>query len=699
MSPSERQEPRGGTLSERAQAVAQVEPHEVEGMRPDEIRKLVHELQVHQIELELQNEELRRAQLELQDSRDQYADLYDFAPVGYVTLDDQGIIHAANLTAATLLGVDRSCLAGEPLSDFISPQDQDVYHQHRRQMRAGTQPARCEVRLAPTDIGESAVELQTVAFQDAYQRIHGCRTALLDISARKRAAEVLRSNEEKYRAIVENIGIGVALISPNMEILELNRQMRTWFPKVDPDQHPICYRALNCPARDGICEYCPTCKTLQDGQVHEALTETPQEGGIRRYRVVSSAIHDGNGAVVAAIEMVEDVTERMTLQTRLIQAQKMEAVGQLSAGVAHDFNNSLMAILGYTEAARMRLNAGREVGQCLDGIIAVVNQATGVTKGLLTLSRDTPPDVAPVDVGRLIQDSSRMLQRMLPATIEMTAEAAESDELWIRADAVQLNQVLMNVVLNARDAMPDGGRLRIQVLQDPPESADAWTAIATHGLGVVTVVVTDTGAGMPAEVLARVCDPFFTTKPRGRGTGLGMSIVHGIVESHQGQLQVDSEEGRGTRVVVRFPRCEPSIAADAAAFPPAYPNRRGATILVAEDNERVRALIATILESCGYYVLEACDGQQASRLFGERSADIALAILDIDMPRKDGMACMREYRHCRPDVPIIMITGFQDNRSPAAESGEVLLLRKPFSPRKLIRLVGETLAKVPADGN
>ena len=614
-----------------------------------------------------------------------------------LVLDPQGRIVRFNPYMEKLSGYPLADVTGRDWFDtFLPERDRKRIRGLFTRVVGGAQTNGAVNSIVTKDGEERDIEWYDSTLKDAEGNVTGVVAIGHDITERKRSEEVLRSNEEKFRAIVEHIGIGVALISPKMEILELNQQMRTWFPKVAPDQHPICYSAFNHPSRNEICEYCPTWKTLQDGEVHEAFTETPQEGGIRHYRIVSSAIHDRIGAVVAAVEMVEDVTERRKLEAQLVQAQKMEAVGQLSAGVAHDFNNSLMAILGYAEVACLMLPAGHPAAKDLDGIVAVVTQATGVTKSLLTFSRDTPLDVAPVNLGRFVHDSSRMLQRMLPAAIEMIIEAAKSSELWIRADGVQLNQVLMNLVVNARDAMPDGGRLRIQVLQEPPESADAWTAIATRGLGVVRLVVEDTGGGMSAEVLARVCDPFFTTKPRGQGTGLGMSIVHGIVESHQAHMQIESEEGRCTRIAVRFPRCEPSVAAGAAALPPADVSGCEATILVAEDNEQVRAVIATALESSGFTVLEACDGAEASRLFEERKGDIALAVLDVDMPGKSGKACMREFHDRRPTLPIVLITGFQDKSITDGEPGDVLLLRKPFSPHKLIRLVGEMLTKAPA---
>ena len=388
--------------------------------------------------------------------------------------------------------------------------------------------------------------------------------------------------------------------------------------------------------------------------------------------------------------------EKVALEQQLRQSQKLEAVGQLAGGVAHDVNNSLMAIGGYAEAARLSMPAGHRAAGDIEGILAAVGQAAGVTKGLLTFSRETPPEVLPINLGRLVHESSRLLGRMLPASINVAIEATESsDGLWIQGDSVQLNQVLMNLLANARDAMPAGGELRIEVQREPTESADAWNVIATRGLGVVKLVVEDTGCGISEEIQARVFDPFFTTKPRGQGTGLGMSIVHGIVESHHGHIRIESEETRGTRITICLPRCEPPADVENAAARPDEIDGHGVTILVAEDSEHVRAVVATALESSGYAVLEAKDGEDALRLFEERGDVIGLAILDVDMPKMGGKACMHGLHASQPALPVILMTGYLDKPLPADGLGDVLLLRKPFPLSKLTRLVNETLAKAP----
>ncbi len=249
--------------------------------------------------------------------------------------------------------------------------------------------------------------------------------------------------------------------------------------------------------------------------------------------------------------------ERAALQAQLRQAQRLEAVGKFATGVAHDLNNVFMAVTNFAHAARMAPSKEDKVVQALDGIIEVTEQATGLTRSLLTFSRAAPAEKSPVHLGRAVAKSIHLLSGMLPATIEIVADASSFPDLWVEGDATQLQQVVLNLAVNAGDAMPDGGQLRIAVNHEPVDPADVLSAVTTKGKGAAVLMVEDTGVGMPEEVRTRIFEPFFTTKPRELGTGMGMAVVHGIVSDHHGHIDVDSQEGRGTRISATFPCCDP----------------------------------------------------------------------------------------------------------------------------------------------
>ena len=386
--------------------------------------------------------------------------------------------------------------------------------------------------------------------------------------------------------------------------------------------------------------------------------------------------------------------KRQELEEQLRQAQKMEAVGTLAAGAAHDFNNALMAIFGYADAAALLLPPGHEALNELSGVRQACEQAAGVTKSLLMFSRDASSQMAPINLGQVVRDATRMLQRLLPAAVEIAFDIRDADKVWIEGDAVQLNQVLMNLVVNARDALPDGGQLRIEVAYCPATVMDAWSAIATSGLGTARLSVTDTGVGMSDEVRARVCEPFFTTKDRGAGTGLGLSVVHGIISAHGGEMRIESQTGRGTSVFIEFPRIPPPEDTAATVDQRAVSDGAGMTILLAEDNDSVRGVVAGALKSAGYAVIQATNGIEALEAAEKAAAPIRLAILDVDMPKLGGRACMERIRAAHATLPIVLMTGFSNSNSLDAGADAVTILQKPFPLLELVQLVGDLLTGV-----
>ncbi len=387
--------------------------------------------------------------------------------------------------------------------------------------------------------------------------------------------------------------------------------------------------------------------------------------------------------------------ERARLEVQLRHAQKMEAVGTLSAGIAHDFNNLITAIQGYGRFARSLIGENRQLGQAIDGITQAAGQAANVTRSLLTFSRKTKMTRSPADLIEIVDKSVAMLHPMLRTAVEVRTEIRSDGPLWIEADDNQIQQVIINLALNARDAMPDGGTLRIAVERTFAEEGNSDGATGDGRAGSALLIVEDDGVGMTEEVRRRVFDPFFSTKGRSQGTGLGMAVVHGIVRGHGGRITLKSRFGEGTRVTIELPCC-PAPAPQPEERAVQQPARRGKSelILVVEENEQVRAVVAGALEAQGYRVIAAIDGAEALELFGTHQDAIRLVVVDLELPRVSGAECIRRIRALRGDMPIIAISGLgrvdleEANVGPEKRAlQDVTLLRKPFTlPEFLTRV-------------
>ena len=383
-----------------------------------------------------------------------------------------------------------------------------------------------------------------------------------------------------------------------------------------------------------------------------------------------------------------DITERKRLEEQVRHAQKMEAVGLLSGGIAHDFNNLLTVIQSHAGLMEMGGRLTPELTRSLSGIREAADRASNLTRQLLTFSRKHPMQPQVIDLREVVQDTTRMLAPILgePIAIEL---ALPGEPQWVKADATMMEQVIMNLAVNARDAMPGGGRLTLAV--EAVEDVDPATG-ATESCARLTV--TDTGTGIPREILPKIFDPFFTTKEVGKGTGLGLATVYSIVQQHAGHLEVRSEPGAGTTFRIFLPR-SPRPAPPAAAPSPPRPARRGGeTILVVEDEALVRMLVEQVLLRAGYTVLTAEDASAALRIWEHRAGEIALLLTDLVMPGPMGGWTLAErLRASRPALRVVYMTGYSPDiagENPLLQEG-LNFLTKPFRPEKLLSAIGASL--------
>ncbi len=390
---------------------------------------------------------------------------------------------------------------------------------------------------------------------------------------------------------------------------------------------------------------------------------------------------------------LRDITERKELEAQFIQAQKMEAVGQLTGGIAHDFNNLLTVINGYSEMQLMRMKDSGPLRSTLEEILKAGKRAAALTSQLLVFSRRQIVQPKVTDLNTLIMDINKMLRRLITENIELTTTLAPM--LWpVKIDRSQFEQVIMNLVINARDAMPSGGKLLIETQNThvTPEHAEQFLHFQPGSY--VMLSVSDTGCGMTEEVKKRIFEPFFTTKEQGKGTGLGLATVYGIIKQANAHMNVYSEPGKGTCFKIYIPRVKSDAAEPAEEVPLPEKIQGSETLLVAEDEPQVRALIVNVLTGYGYQVLVASDGLEGAELSKQKAdTQIALVITDAVMPRMGGTEMAAEIREHRPGIKVLFISGYTDNMLTEQEilTGKSAFLQKPFSGTELARKVREIL--------
>jgi two-component system, cell cycle sensor histidine kinase and response regulator CckA len=391
--------------------------------------------------------------------------------------------------------------------------------------------------------------------------------------------------------------------------------------------------------------------------------------------------------------VARDITDHRATEAQLRHAQKMEAVGQLAGGVAHDFNNLLLAILANAELALRSMPRPSEIAEHLSEIELAAQRAADLTKQLLAFSRRQPLRPVPVDLNDLTRGLMRMVRRLLPENIGI--ESISGHELAsVNADPGQLEQVIVNLCVNARDAMERGGRLTIETKNVSMDGHYCETHPWARPGRYVLLRVTDTGAGMTAVVRERAFEPFFTTKGAQRGTGLGLSTVYGIVQQHGGMVHIYSELGEGTTFKVFFPS-DSRLATDVGDKIEPMPPGGRETILLAEDEERVRKVIVQLLERAGYRTIAASNGREAIRLLREHKEPVHLVLLDVIMPELGGPETWEQMRGMGRDLRVLFMSGYADDRFLARLPPDAEVIGKPFRTEELLSRIRRKLDDKP----
>jgi two-component system cell cycle sensor histidine kinase/response regulator CckA len=552
---------------------------------------------------------------------------------------------------------------------------------------------RSEFRWISKDGREIWVESHSAVIKDPEGKLIGLRGVTLDITERKAAEAALRSAEERYRTIFENAVEGIFQATPDGRYVAANPAMARILGYESPEEfmaERVCFKGENY-AVPGTREVLKK-RIAEDGLVAGFECDVIKKDGTRITTIQNvRAIFDDRGQLMHYEGSIEDITARKTLESQFRQAQKLEAVGMLAGGIAHDFNNLLTVIGGYCDLALSKLRAEDPLRRHLREISKAAERAGVLTRQLLAFSRKQVLQPKVVDLNAIVSDMEKLLRRLIGEDVRFSAVLSQKLGS-VKADPGQIEQVIMNLAVNSRDAMPNGGTLTIEtanVYLDEEYARHHATVSPGH---YVMLAVSDSGEGMDATTQARVFEPFFTTKEQGKGTGLGLSTVYGIVKQSGGSIWVYSEVGRGTTFKVYLPRVD-----EAAEIEPRREIKEAIggseTILLAEDEEMVRQLAHEVLVAYGYKVLDTANGGAALLICERYEGTIDLLLTDVVMPEMSGPQLAERLKQIRPNMKVLFMSGYTDN---AIVHQGVLdqnqnFIQKPFTPVALAEKVFDVL--------
>jgi PAS domain S-box-containing protein len=635
--------------------------------------------------------ESKRAETALRESEQRYRQLLE-SITGYlytVQVENGRAVATAHSSAClAVTGYRSDELAADPFLWYrmVHESDRSAVLAQSSLVLAGGRPDPLEHRIRHKNGRIVWVRSSLVPRQDRQGRLVAYDGLVEDITERKRSEAFVKN-------ILETVDDGFVVIDRDLNIVTANR---AYLAQSGMELGQIvgrkCYEVSH--RLSGPCyehgEDCVVRTALDSGEVRTAVhTHHDTNGKPAIVETKAYPLRGDAGEVVAAIEIIRDITERRTLEDQLRHAQKMEAVGLLAGGVAHDFNNILTAIVGYGNLLKMKTPPDDPRQAYVDQLLASTSRAAALTQSLLAFSRKQTINPRLMGVNDTLRRFERLLRRIIGEDIELRTELAPG-ELTILADSSQFEQVLMNLVTNARDAMPSGGSLAITTA---PAVIDEDFR-SSHGFGApgsyACIAMQDSGAGMDQATLDHIFEPFFTTKELGKGAGLGLAMVYGIMKQNKGYVTVESRPGAGSRFRLYFPLVEPAPERPPDPADQALPEGHE-TVLVAEDDAQLRQLTATMLAEFGYTVVEAGDGEEAVRRFREHAGTVKLAILDMVMPRMNGEQARDVIMQLEPSMKVLFLSGYPVDMLREKGISSDNCIQKPISPMDLLRAVRRAL--------
>ncbi len=623
------------------------------------------------------------------ESEEKFRNIVEASPMGiflYQLEDDGNLVFiGANPAADTILGVDNSLFIGKTIEEAFPPLAETEIPDRYREVARGGKPRQTE--QVDYGYGEIRGVFEVYAFQTAPGKM---AVMFLDVTERKRTEDALRESESRYRRIFENVREiyfestldgEVVEVSPSIEdILKVRRkdvlEKNAVFMYADPEARKI---------------YIETLRTK--GSVTNYIVDmVDSEGTVHPVSITATLIPVEGDESLRIVGSMRDITESRRLQEQLQQAQKMEAVGTLAGGIAHDFNNILTTIIGGTDLILSLISEDDPVYPTVYDMHKTGIKASRLTRQLLAFSRKQVFEASVVDVNEVIEELQPLLKRLLREDIELAVHLGPGEKK-IKANPTQLEMMLINLSINAVDAMPDGGKLIIETGFVELEERLVKSHFIIEPGSYVQISVSDTGTGMDESIVDKIFDPFFTTKERGKGTGLGLAVVYGIVKQHGGYIYVYSEPGEGSSFKLLFPPTSGAIMREESARLGESAAGGSETVLVVEDDRIVLNLVERILKEQGYDVHCASDGEEALEIAKKIGGGLDILVTDIVMPGMNGRELHRRVTEFYPKAKVLFMSGYTDNviiHKGFADEG-VRFLQKPFTVRELADKVRETL--------
>ena len=632
---------------------------------------------------------------ELIESEQRYRDIVEKSGIAISLDDEKGDIKYANKKFAELFGYSSKEIRAKSIKTVVHPDDVErVMKFHNQRIHGEQAPSRYELRGIRKDGSTLYLETDVVEVRKG-EKIVGTRSYIWDITERKRIEGELKKAQEYSRNLIDSSLDMIISVNQERRIVEFNRAAQETFGYTKDEVLGKHIDILYADPEEGLKAHNTTRKI---GRFSAEIMNRRRNGELFPTFLSASVLQDENGEFLGVMGVSRDISEfkwsekeKENLQTQLLQAQKMEAVGQLSGGVAHDFNNLLTVILGYSHLTLRHIDEDTPIHKNIEKIAKAGKQAATLTRQLLAFSRKQVLQPKVLNLNKVLTDVQKMLQRLIGEDIKLEADL-DPNLKNVKVDPGQIEQVVMNLVVNARDAMPDGGKITIRT-ENVDIDKDLLKVIPEALPGrFVRFSVEDTGVGIDKAILNQIFEPFFTTKEIGVGTGFGLSVVYGIIKQHDGWINVYSEPGQGSTFKVYLPAIPVMIEdekEDEISLKDLHGN--GERILLVEDEAGIREFAAEDLRENGYVVLEAESSKDALDIFKSEDGNFDLVFSDVVLPDKNGLQLVDELLSVRPELRVLLCSGYLDTKSQWREIRKrgFRFLQKPYAVTDLLQTVKE----------